>query len=131
MLRRELLAPAVLKASPPARLLRLQGLSGAVAPCLHHGSLPGLWEISTVLCLLGKMAGEHDMGECRDVEALDRLGKALEIFLQPPVARHPREAAFADLALGQEDEAALGLRQLHDVQRVPWSSASSSASSPV
>ncbi len=69
---------------------------------------------SRVLSTPGEVAGEDS-----EPEALDRTGQPLAVFPRPPEVRHPREVAFDDPSPGQQDEASLGLRQLHDVQRDP------------
>jgi hypothetical protein len=61
-------------------------------------------------------AVEQQAGESDEVEAGEGLGQALVVAGEAAVTRRPGEGAFHDLALGQEDEAVLGLGELDDLQ---------------
>ena len=59
---------------------------------------------------------EHETGESQEVQSGQHTGQPLVVTGQTPEAGRPRETAFHDPALGQEDKAVFGLRQLDDVQ---------------
>lgn len=73
-----------------------------------------------MLCTLRNESGEQDVGEAGEVEGLGRLGRSLEVFRQPTESSHPRKASLADPPPRHQDEAGLGLRKFHNVQRDPW-----------
>jgi hypothetical protein len=59
------------------------------------------------------------VGEVGEVEARGCLGRSLEVLRQPTESSHPRKASLADPPARHWDEAGLGLRQFHNVQRDP------------
>lgn len=59
---------------------------------------------------------EHETGEHDEVQPHQDYSQPLVVARQTTEARCPSEIALHDPALGQEDEAALGLRQLDHAQ---------------
>ena len=74
---------------------------------------------------------EFEAREGDEVEAGQDGEAALVVAHQAAEAHLPGEGALDDPAPGQQDEAALGLRQLDPCRWMPWVAASSAGCSPV
>ena len=59
---------------------------------------------------------QHEAGEGEKMQASQDVGQPLVVAGQPTEAGGPGEPALEHPALGQQDKAVLGLRQLDDLQ---------------